>query len=85
MFSKIKEIEDRFEHLENELARPDIFQDNKIYRKYSKEHSTLSPIITTYRRYQSVQKEINDSMTLLDDPDRCSRIVRKGAHGSMHS
>ena len=70
MFSKIKGIEDRFEHLENELARPDIFQDNKIYRKYSKEHSLLSPIITTYRRYQSVQEEINDNMTLLDDPDQ---------------
>lgn len=70
MFSKIKEIEDRFEHLENELARPEIFQDNKIYRKYSKEHSLLSPIITTYRRYQSVQEEINDNMTLLDDPDQ---------------
>ncbi len=69
MFSKIKEIEDRFEHLENELASPGIFQDNKIYRKYSKEHSFLSPIITTYRRYQSVQEEINDNMTLLDDPD----------------
>ena len=70
MFSKIKEIEDRFEHLENELASPEIFQDNKIYRKYSKEHSLLSPIITTYRRYQSVQEEINDNMTLLDDPDQ---------------
>ena len=70
MFSKIKEIEDRFEHLENELASPGIFQDNKVYRKYSKEHSLLSPIITTYRRYQSVQEEINDNMTLLDDPDQ---------------
>lgn len=69
MFSKIKEIEDRFEYLEKELTRPDIFKDNKTYRKYSKEHSLLSPIITTYRRYQSVQEEINDNMTLLDDPD----------------
>jgi len=69
MFSKIKEIEDRYERLEIELARPEIFKDNKIYRTYSKEHSTLSPIITTYRRYKSVQEEINDNMTLLDDPD----------------
>jgi len=69
MFSKIKEIEDRFEQLENELAGPEILRDKKIYRKYSKEHSLLSPIITTYRRYKSVQEEINDSMTLLDDPD----------------
>ena len=47
MFSKIKEIEDRYEHLEKELTRPEIFQDKKIYQKYSKEHSQLSPIITT--------------------------------------
>lgn len=69
MFSKIKEIEDRFEHLENDLARPEIIRDMEIYRKYSKEHRTLTPLITTYRKYKSVQEQINDNMTLLDDPD----------------
>jgi peptide chain release factor 1 len=69
MFGKIKEIEDRFEHLEREVARPEIIRDQKTYQKYLKEHSLLSPIITTYRKYRSTQEEIENSRTLLDDPD----------------
>lgn len=69
MFGKIKEIEDRFEELERDLARPEIIQDQKTYQKYLKEHSQLSPIVTTFRRYISLQEEIESSKTLLNDPD----------------
>ena len=39
MFGKVQEIEDRYAHLESELARPEIIKDQKIYQKYLKEHS----------------------------------------------
>lgn len=70
MFAKIKEIEDRFEQLESELARPEIIGDQNRYQRYSKEHSLLSPIIETFRKYSSVQQEIEKSSTLLDDSDQ---------------
>jgi len=69
MFQKIKEIEDRFKQLENEMVRPEIIRDQNNYKKYTKEHSLLSPIIKTFRRHQSVQKEIENNLSLLDDPD----------------
>jgi peptide chain release factor 1 len=69
MFQKIKEIEDRFKQLENEMVRPEIIRDQSNYKKYTKEHSLLSPIIKTFRRYESVQKEIESNRSLLDDPD----------------
>jgi len=37
MFSKVKEIEERFNEIENELARPESVHDQKIYQKYLKE------------------------------------------------
>lgn len=70
MFEKVKEIEDHFNQLENELARPEIIRNQRIYQKYSKEHSLLSPIVTTFRRYKSMQEEIEDNRSLLDDPDQ---------------
>jgi len=70
MFAKIKEIEDRHDKLQNELSRPEIIQDHEIYRKYSKEHSHLSPIINAYREYTSVLKEIESNRTLLNDSDQ---------------
>ncbi len=69
VFAKIKEIEDRLEEIEKELARPEIIQDQKVYQKYSKEYGRLFPIINTYREYNSVQEEIDKSRSLLDDPD----------------
>ncbi|OGP96822.1 MAG: peptide chain release factor 1 [Deltaproteobacteria bacterium RBG_19FT_COMBO_46_9] len=69
MFEKIKEIEDRYEQLEKELARPEIIRDQKTYQRYSKEHSRLYPIIDSFRRYTAIQEEIENSRSLLDDPD----------------
>jgi peptide chain release factor 1 len=70
MFENIKEIEDRYEQLEKELARPEIIRDQKIYKRYSKEHSHLYPIIDSFRKYTAIQEEIQKNRSLLDDPDQ---------------
>ncbi|MFH1349478.1 MAG: peptide chain release factor 1 [Pseudomonadota bacterium] len=77
MFSKIKEIEERFEKLEQDLARPEILRDQKIYQRYLKEHKHLFPIISTFRRYKSIQEEIENSRTLLHDPDHEMRKLAR--------
>ena len=77
MFAKIQEIEERYVELENHLSRPEIIQDQKAYQKYAKEHGMLSPIITSFRKYQSVQEEIEDNQPLLDDPDPEMRKLAK--------
>ena len=78
MLEKIKEIEDRYKQLESELSRPDIFKDQKRYQKYTKEHSQLNPIINLYREYNSIREEIENSTSLLDDPDpEIKRLARE--------
>ena len=78
MFGKVREIEDRFEQLESDLTRPEIIKNQSLYRKYLKEHSHLSPIITTFRKYKSVQEEMEDNRSLLDDPDpEIKKLVRE--------
>ena len=69
MFAKVEEIVERFEQLEKQLARPEIIRDQKTYQKYIKEHSLLSPIVNTYRRYKALQEEIERNSPLLSDPD----------------
>jgi peptide chain release factor 1 len=69
MFGKLKEIEDRFDKIEHELARPEIVKNQKAYQKYLKEHSQLLPIVTAYRSYCYSQQEMENSRSLLDDPD----------------
>ena len=69
MFAKMREIEERFDFLESELGRPEIIKDQPIYQKYLKEHSSLWPIVTGFRTYESIQQEIESNRPLLDDPD----------------
>ena len=69
MFEKIKETEDRYHELETLLGLPKILQDQKRYRKYAKEHSVLTPIITVLHKHQALQDEISENRSLLEDPD----------------
>jgi peptide chain release factor 1 len=78
MFGKIREIEDRYDQLEGDLARPEIIRDQKVYQKYRKEHSQLTPIVTTFRKYKFIQEEIENNRPLLDDPDpEMKKLVRE--------
>jgi peptide chain release factor 1 len=78
MFAKVKEIEERFNQLEDKLSRPEIINDRKIYQEYAKEHSLLSSIVHTFREYRSVQEEIENNRPLLNDPEpEMRRLARE--------
>ncbi len=66
---KIKEIEDRFIDLEFNLSRPEVARDQKTFQKFAKEHSSLLPIVTAFRKHRSVQSEIKENKSFLNDPD----------------
>ncbi len=69
MFEKIKEIEDRYDEIEGHLGRPEVIRDQRLYQEYVREHRSLTPIVTTFRKSQSVRHEIENSRPLLADPD----------------
>jgi len=77
MFAKVKEIEERYNELEVDLGNPAVVRDQKAYQTYAKEHSTLTPIITAFRKYQSLKDEILSNQSLLNDPDPDIRQLAK--------
>jgi peptide chain release factor 1 len=77
MFGKIKEIEARYDELERHLSHPEVIRDQKVYQKFLKEHSMLMPIVSNFREYQSVQREMESSRPLLDDNDPEMRKLAK--------
>lgn len=82
MFSKIKEIEERYNELEGKLGNPDIVKDQRNYQKYSKEHSILNPIVTAFRRHNAIQAEIEDNSSLLGDSDpEISKLAKDEIEG----
>jgi peptide chain release factor 1 len=77
MYTKLKEIEEKFEELERDLSRPEIVRDQKTYQKLIREHGNLSSIVQTFREYRALQEEIDGNRSLLEDPDHGIRKLAK--------
>ena len=69
MFDKLKGVEDRFQELERLLSDPQVVQDREAYQKYIREHAEISPVVAAYRQFKQVDRELDDSLDLLNDDD----------------
>ncbi len=69
MFNKLKGVEDRFGQLEGLLSDPEVVKDRAAYQKYAREHSEISEIVSSFREYQKVDQELDESLELLKDSD----------------
>ena len=69
MFDNLEELEKKFEELNNKIMDPAIISDREQYGKIMKEHSDLEPIVAKYREYKSVQKNLEESKELMNDPE----------------
>jgi len=69
MFDKLEEIERRYQELESFLSDPAVISNQLEFRKYTKEHSELTLLVTSYRRYRNVLDEMEENRKLLDDAD----------------
>jgi len=69
MYDKLKQVEERFVELEQLMSDPEVIQDRDVYQRYSREHADLSKIVTEYRRYSRVIRDLEDSRELIQDSD----------------
>jgi len=69
MFDKLKGVEEQLVNIEKLLSDPDVIKDQEAYRKYSMERAELSKIVSVYRDYKQVAKDIKESKDLLKDGD----------------
>ncbi|APB37632.1 MULTISPECIES: peptide chain release factor 1 [Heyndrickxia] len=67
MFDRLQAVEDRYEKLNELLSDPEIVNDPKKLREYSKEQSDLQETVQVYREYKEVQKQLQDAKSLLSE------------------
>ncbi len=77
MFSKLKEIEARYDELETLLSDPVVIGNYGEYQKYAKEHSDLSDIIEAYRDYGKTVAALDETQPLLKESDEELRSLIK--------
>ncbi len=67
MFTKLDEVEKKYEALTAELSKPEIISNQPLYQKNAKERSSLSELVNTYREYKKVTKELSENKHLLQN------------------
>ncbi len=76
MINKLKDAEDRFVSIENELAMPETVSDQQKYKNLMREYKQLTPIIEKYREYKSTSEEMDGALQLSQDPS-CDAEMRE--------
>jgi len=69
IYEQLDRIESRFNELEVMMVAPDVLSDFGRFNELAQERSEIEELITTYRRYQAVEKQIQDNQALLTDGD----------------
>ena len=79
MFSKLDEVESRYEQVNLSLQRPDVASNQKQYRSLMKELSELEKIVVVYRDYKKKTKSLKENKELLtaEQDQELKELVRE--------
>ena len=73
MLEKLKEVEMKYEKLNERLCDGDISSNIEEYKKIMQELKTITPVVEKYREYKKTESDVNEAKSLLDggglDPD----------------
>ncbi|MFD1735160.1 peptide chain release factor 1 [Bacillus salitolerans] len=67
MLDRLQSVEDRYERLNELLSDPDIVNDPKKLREYSKEQSDIQDTVMAYREYKDVREQLKGAKAMLDE------------------
>jgi len=66
---KLARADERLEELDALLSQPEIAGDMDRYRKLTREHADLTPVVALYRTYKQVEADQKSARDMLADPD----------------
>jgi peptide chain release factor 1 len=69
MFSKLAEVEARYDQLMTEMASPAVQGDTATFRNHSKALAEIQPLVESFGQYKKVVSQLNAAEELLKDPD----------------
>lgn len=64
---KLREIETRYEDLNQKLADPSVLTDPSTFQRHAKAHADLHPIVEKYRSYRQLLQEQEGATALLEE------------------
>ena len=69
MLAKLDQLSERLEELNNLLMQEGVTSDMDQYRKLTREHAELGPLVALYKDYKQAGEDIQTAQEMLADPD----------------
>jgi peptide chain release factor 1 len=66
---KLARADERLEELDALLSQPEIAGDMDRYRKLTREHADLTPVVALYRQFKQIEADQQSARGMLEDPD----------------
>ncbi len=67
MFDKLAKLEKRFERFDELMCKPETIADQELYKKSAKGRAEIEDVVTAYRKYRKIKKEMEDNQSLIDE------------------
>lgn len=67
IFDRLANISARYNELNETMARPDIATDHVRLQQIAREQREIEPVVLAYAQYISVQRQINETRSLIQD------------------
>jgi len=77
MFDKLAEVEKRYLELESLMSDPQLLGQQREYSKFAKERAELEEIVSCFREWRKVEREIEENRQLLEEKDDGIRELAK--------
>ena len=69
MLEKLDSLEEKYDELTHLLSQPEVLSDQARFQKLAKAHSDLNDIVTMYREYKSLSRQLEDSKEMLAEEE----------------
>ena len=69
MIERLEATLEKYNHLEQELTKPEVLSDMKKTKEYSKEMAALEEVVNAYKEYKKILEEIEDTKEMTKDPE----------------
>jgi len=77
MIPKLKELENKFEKISQQLQEPGMANNQSKYQSLMKEYAGLKEIVDTYRDFQTKSEERQDTLDMMNEGDAALKAMAK--------
>lgn len=69
MKERLEIIQERYDYLNNELLKPEVYEDYRKMQVVSKEKNSIEPIVNAYKKYNTILDDIEAAKEMAHDPE----------------